>query len=219
MPSTVVHAGFALLLIVGLLGRYYSPRAIVLLLGVLILPEIDTVIGYAMAGAHRTLLHNFVVPSIICLGLVWDFHGDDSWLSKRFGTVGVRLVWVGLFIHIIAHLFLDWAHLDGINLFWPIRDQFFTLSGEMYLSTTEGFVQTFVDIHVDPGTGDTVVDPGGGGTRIETHVPNPVQPRAEPAPGPVDRRFPIAVQGWQLFLVVTGLFTVVAKHVQSTDDP
>ena len=29
-----------------------------------------------------------------------------------------------------------------------------------------------------------------------------------------DRRAPIAVQGWQLFLVLAGLFTVAAKHVQ-----
>lgn len=217
MPSPVVHAGLALLLIVGLLGRFYAPKPVMILLGVLLIPELDTLIGLVMAGAHRTLLHNLLLPFGIGLLLVWDTQRDRSWVRGRFGAIGVRIVWVGLVGHVVAGLLLDWAHLEGINLLWPLHDQFFRLDGEMYVSTTEGFVQTFIDIGTDPATGERVVDAGGGGTRFETHVANPVQPSPEPEPGPVDRRFPIAVQGWQLFLVLTGLFSIVAERFQAPD--
>lgn len=217
MPSTVVHTGLALLLIVGLLGRFYAPKPVVILLAVLVIPELDTVMGHVIVGAHRTLLHNLILPFVILLLLVWDTRRGPSWVRARFGSIGVRIVWVGLVVHVVAGLLLDWAHLEGINLLWPIHDQFFRLNGEMYVSTTEGFVQTFIDIGTDPDTGERVVDAGGGGTRLETHVANPVQPSPEPQPGPVDRRFPIAVQGWQLFLVVTGLFSIAAKRLQAPD--
>ena len=129
MPSSVVHAGFAALVAVGLLGSYYDRRALVFLIAVLLFPEADTVAG---------------------------------------------------------------------------------------------FVQTFVEVATDPETGATSVDAGQGGTTQNTHVPNPAQPSSgsEPggAAGPVDRRAPIAVRGWQLYLVLVGLFTLVARKLQSTPE-
>ena len=94
-------------------------------------------------------------------------------------------------------------------------DQFFNLEGELYLSASEGFVQTFVEIGTDPETGGGVIDAGQGGSRVETHVSNPAQPSPEPSSEPVDRRFPIAVHGWQLYVVLVGAFTLVAKRLQS----
>lgn len=216
MPSTVVHAGLALVLMTGLLGRFYDRRALGVLLVILLIPEIDTLIGTLMAGAHRTLLHNLVL--VACLGawVFWDTHRESSWLRDHVGDAGVRIAWVGLFIHLFAHILLDWAHLEGINLLWPAHDQFFRLEGKAYLSTADGFVQTFVEFAEDPDTGSRVIDAGGGGTRRETHVANPVQPEPEPEPGPVDRRLPIAVQGWQLYLIVTGIFTAAARTIQSS---
>lgn len=217
MPSSVVHAGFALLIGVGLLGTYYDRRAAVVLLAVLLVPEVDTLVGYVMDGAHRTLLHNAVLPAIASAFLYWDTHHREvSWVRHRLGDGGTRLAWVALFVHLFAHVSLDWTHLEGVNLLWPLRDQFFQLDGEAYYSTTEGFVQTFVEVLEDPDNGQQSVDVGGGGSRQETHVSNPAQPSAEPSPdGPIDRRFPIAVQGWQLYLVVAGLFAAVAKEFQS----
>lgn len=219
MPSTVVHAGLALLLAVGLLGRFYSRRALAIVLVVMVLPEADTVVGLVVDGAHRTLLHNLVFPGFAAAALAWDTLREQSWVRDRFGPAGVRVAWVALFVHTFAHLHLDWARLEGINLLWPVHDQFFKLDGRAYVSTAEGFVQTFVDIGQDPDTGRRVVDAGGGAPRGETHVANPVQPSPEPAPGPVERLFPIAVQGWQLFLVLTGLFAVAARTLQSPRRP
>ncbi len=214
MPSSVVHAGFAFLVGVGLLGAYYDRRALVVLVGVLLLPEADTLAGLVLDGAHRALLHTVLLPLLLAPLLYRDTTRADSWLRGRFGTYGVRLAWVGLFVHVFAHVALDWYHLAGVNLFYPLVDRFFQLGGEAYLSTADGFVQTFVEVGTDPETGTTTVDAGQGGTTENTHVANPAQPSDDPQPGPTDRRAPIAVQGWQLFLVVAGLVTVAAKHLQ-----
>ncbi len=215
MPSSVVHVAFAFLLAVGLLGRFYDRRALAVVLVVVLFPELDTALGWFMIGAHRTVLHNVVFPAVAAVALYWDSTRDGSWIRGRWGDRGVRIAWVGLFVHTFAHVTLDWAHLEGINFLWPLHDQFFNLDGELALSTTDGFVQTFVDISRDPETGSGVIDAGQGGTRAETHVANPAQPSADPDPGPVDRRFPIAVRGWQLYLVCLGAFTLLAKWFQN----
>ena len=123
------------------------------------------------------------------------------------------MAWVALFAHVFAHIALDWTHLDGINLLWPLVDQFVALDGELYISS-EGLVQTFVDISLDPAASQQVVDAGQGGTTQSVHVSTPVQPTKEPE-GPVDRRFPIAVGGWQLYLTLVGAFTLVARRLQT----
>lgn len=215
MPSSVVHVAFAFLVAVGLLGAYYDRRALLVVFAVVFLPEADTLAGYAMDGAHRTVLHNMVFTAIAAAVLYWDTTREESWLRGRFGDYGVRVAWVCLFAHTFAHMALDWSHLSGINFFWPLVDRFFNLDGQVYLSTAEGFVQTFVDIAEDPETGERTVDAGQGGTTRDTHIGSPAQPSPDPEPGPVDRRFPIAVQGWQLYIVVTGLFALVAKNFQT----
>jgi membrane-bound metal-dependent hydrolase YbcI (DUF457 family) len=215
MPSSVVHAALALAVAVGLLGRFYDRRALLVVLAIVLFPEVDTAIGWVMAGAHRTVLHTMMLSVVATPLLYWDTTRDDSVIRGRWGERGVRIAWVGLFVHTFAHVALDWSHLAGINVFWPFTDRFYTLEGEMYLSTTDGFVQTFVEVSRNPETGASVVDAGQGGTRAETHVANPAQPSADPEPGPVDRRFPIAVQGWQLYVVLTGAFALAAKRLQT----
>lgn len=217
MPSTVVHVGLGFVLAVGLLGRYYDRRTLAVVVGILLLPELDTATGLVLEGTHRALLHNFVLVAVAAGALYWDTNRPDSWLRGRVGTAGIRVLWVGLFVHVFAHLALDWSHLAGINLFYPISDRFFNLDGEMYLSTVDGFVQTFVDVSTDPETGQRTIEAGQGGTTRNTHVASPVDPSSGPEPATVDRQAPIAVQGWQLYLVVAGAFAVVAKHLQTAD--
>ncbi len=216
MPSTVVHAAVGFTIAAGLLGAYYDRRALVVILGVLLIPETDTAAGYLLDGAHRALLHNLILPAVVGLVLVWETHREPSWLRDRIGRRGIQLAWVALFVHIFAHLAFDWAHLDGINVLYPLVDRFFHLDGDVYLSTTDGFVQTFVEITGDPDSGQQAVDVGQGGTTATTHVASPVQPSSDPQPGPVDRRFPIAVQGWQLYLICLGAFTLAAKRLQTS---
>lgn len=216
MPSTVIHAAVGFTVAAGLLGAYYDRRALAVVLVALLVPETDTLAGWVMDGAHRALLHNLVFTALAGLVLFWETRREGSWLRGRFGPRGVRLAWVAVFVHAFAHMAFDWAHLDGINLLFPLHDRFFQLSGEAYLSTSEGFVQTFVELASDPETGQTTVDAGQGGTTNDTHVASPAQPSKEPQEE-VDRRFPIAVRGWQLYLVGLGAFTLVAKQLQSPD--
>lgn len=215
MPSSVIHAALAFLLAVGLLGRFYDRRALALVLVIIVAPELDTAFGWFMDGAHRTVLHNMVLAAVLAGVLYWETTRERSAIRRRWGARGVRLVWIGLFVHTFAHISFDWAHLSGINLLWPLQDRFFALDGELALSTTDGLIQTFVEIRPDPETGQGVVDAGQGGTRADTHVPNPAKPSDEPEPGPVDRRFPIAVDGWQLYFIITGAFALVAKRLQT----
>lgn len=219
MPSTVVHVAVGFVLAVGLLGRGYDRRALAVVFGIVLLPEADTAAGWVLDGAHRALLHNVVLVAVVAGVLYWDTRRDESWLLDRVGTDGIRILWVGLFVHVFAHLALDWSHLAGINLFYPLSDRFFHLDGEVYLSTVDGFVQTFVEVSTDPDTGQRTVEAGQGGTTRNTHVSSPVDPSEGPERGRVDRRAPIAVQGWQLYLVVTGAFVLVAKRLQSSYGP
>ncbi|WP_253736822.1 metal-dependent hydrolase [Halohasta salina] len=215
MPTSVVHAAFAVVLAVGLLGAYYDRRALAVVLAVIVAPELDSALGFVMPGAHRTVLHTMVLAAVLAGFVYWDSQRSESWLRGRWGEYGVRVAWVALFAHVFAHIALDWTHLDGINIVWPLVDQFVALDGELYLSS-EGLVQTFIDISVDPTTGQQVVDAGQSGTTQSVHVSTPVQPSKEPV-GPVDRRFPIAVGGWQLYFLCIGLFVLLARRRQSDE--
>lgn len=217
MPSSVVHVAVGLTLAVGLLGSRYDRRALLVVLAVLLLPEVDTLAGFALEGAHRALLHNAVLVVVAGGVLYWQTTREDAWLRRRFGARGVHVAWVALFVHAFAHVALDWTHLEGVDLFYPLYDRFFRLEGRAYLSATEGFVQTFLEVSTDPDTGQPAIDAGQGGTTDTTHVSSPAQPSEEPQPGPVDRRFPLAVQGWQLYLVAVGAFTLVAKWFQGSE--
>ncbi|RAW45168.1 metal-dependent hydrolase [Halorubrum sp. 48-1-W] len=218
MVSTVVHAGFALVLTAGLLRGDYDRRALAVVLAVVVLPEADSFLGLVMSGAHRTVGHNFVFPAVAALLLYYDTRiRERSALRDAFAERGVRIAWAVVFVHVFAHVSLDWAHLDGVNVLWPLHDAFFRLDGELLWSTTDGFVQTFVDIDLDPETGSRRVDAGSTGTTQSVHVNNPVEPD-DPvtlaASETIDRRFPIAGRGWRLYLVGLGLFTLAARRLQ-----
>ena len=216
MPTSIVHAAVALVLAVGLLGSHYDRRALAVVLAVIVAPELDALLGFVMPGAHRTVLHTMVLAAVLAGLVYWDGRRADSWLRDRWGEYGIRVAWVALFAHVFAHIALDWTHLDGINIVWPLVDQVVALDGELYISS-EGLVQTFVDISVDPTSGQQVVDAGQSGTTQSVHVSTPVQPSSDPDPGPVDRRFPIAVGGWQLYVLCTGLFVLLARRRQSDE--
>ena len=220
MPSTVVHVGFAILLAAGLLKGAFDRRALAIILVIVVLPETDTLVGPWMDGAHRALLHTLTIPIVAGVWLTWDTRlrePDRSWLRTRWGDWGVRVAWVALFVHLFAHVLLDWAHLEGINVFYPVYDRFFRLEGELLISSSEGLVQTFVEIHTDPETGDRTADAGAVGTTADTHVANPVELSDEPQPDdPI--LLPIAESGWQLYLALTGLFVLVARRFQDRRD-
>ncbi|GAA0511950.1 LexA-binding, inner membrane-associated putative hydrolase [Halorubrum aquaticum] len=219
MVSSIVHAGFALVLAAGLLKGSYDRRALAVVLAVVLLPEADSFLGPIMSGAHRTVGHNFVFPAAAAFLIYYDTRiREESAIRERVADRGVRIAWVALFVHLFAHVSLDWAHLDGVNVLWPLHDSFFRLEGELLWSSADGLVQTFVDIDLNPETGDRRVDAGSTGTTQSVHVNNPVEPDdPETLEGAetIDRRFPVAGRGWRLYLLGLGVFTVVARRLQS----
>jgi len=78
MPTLVVHAAVAVLLAVGLLGTHYDRRALAVVLGVVLFPELDVALGWVMAGAHRSVLHTMVLPAVAAVVLYWDTTRADS---------------------------------------------------------------------------------------------------------------------------------------------
>ncbi|ARS90001.1 metal-dependent hydrolase [Natrarchaeobaculum aegyptiacum] len=216
MPSTIVHAGFALLLAAGLLKGAFDRRALAVLLVIVVLPEADTLLGPWIDGAHRAVLHNLTIPIVAGVWLTWDTRlraRERSWIRRRWGAWGVRVAWVALFVHLFAHVLLDYAHLEGINAFYPLYDTFVRLEGKLYLSSADGIVQTFVEFQTDPTTGETTRDVGAVGTTADTHVANPVELSPEPEPDD-PLLVPIAESGWQLYLALSGLFVLVARRFQ-----
>ncbi len=214
MPSPTVQLGLGVLVAAALLGEYYDRRALGVVAVVMVVPELDTVAGWLLAGAHRALLHNLLLVAAAGGLLYFDTRvRERSWLRGRYGDRGVRLAGVALFVHVFAHVLLDYAHLEGVNLLYPLVDAFYHLDGELYLSTGEGVVQTFVEL-VEPEAGEQVVDAGRTGTTENVHVDSPVDPENQGSDGRPERRFPVAVYGWQLYLIAAGLFTVGAKRLQ-----
>ncbi|WP_280587793.1 metal-dependent hydrolase [Halorubrum sp. Boch-26] len=217
MVSTVVHAGFAVLLAVGLLDDRFDRRALAVLLVAVVAPDADSFLGPLMSGAHRTVGHTLVIPAVVALLLYYDTRvRETSLVRDRLSSRQIAVAWAALFAHVFAAVALDWVHFDGVNVLWPLRDQFLLLDGEVLLSTADGFVQTFVDLRVDPETGTRTVDAGATGTTETVHVNNPVEPRDpdEAIEEPVERIFPVASAGWRLYLVGTGLFVLAARRLQ-----
>ena len=215
MPSTLVHVGVALLLASALLGDHLDWRAIAIVIAVTVFPDIDTFIGlWLMEGGHRTVLHNIVFP-LLALGIVaWDVRWrEESWIRRRWGAYGVRVAWVSLLAGwLVAHVLLD-AFYNGVNLFWPLYDQFIDLSGELYYSTHDGFVQTFVGFEWTANGVQFEEEHVRGGTD-DTHYRTGVDLGPD-ASSDDERIFPIAESG-ELFLIALSGYLVTAVRLWET---
>lgn len=211
MPSTVVHVGIAALLGCALLSDHFDAKAILIVMVAAAFPDLDTFIGlWVMEGAHRTVLHNLVLPTLVLLIIWWDARWRSaSWIRQRWGAYGVRVSWVSILAGwVVAQVLVD-AFYNGANLFWPLYDQFIDLSGRLYLSNQQGIVQTFITVeigaegiqfgeeHVRGGIGDTHyytgIDPGRGTN------PN------------VERYFPIADSGELFVISMAGYLTTAFR--------
>lgn len=200
MPSTVVHVALAGLIGTGLLARRFDAKSIFIVMGVTALLDLDTIIDVWIPGAHRAYFHNLVIPTLLLLALWWDVRqGADSAVRGRWGEWGVRTAWVSLVAVIFAHVLLD-AFFNGVNLFWPLHDRFYDLSGEFLLSDQRGVVQTFLDA----GTAE--------GTVEETHYTTGVNPTPGETPEDVERIFPIAGSGERFVVAISG-FAVVGMRL------
>ncbi|MEY7848324.1 metal-dependent hydrolase [Natrarchaeobius sp. A-rgal3] len=208
MPSTVVHVAVAGLLGVALLGDRFDTKAILVVMGATALIDLDTVIGIYVPGAHRAALHNVwivVVPGVL---LLWDVKfREESYVLNRWGAYGYRVAWVTLVAVLFAHILLD-AFFNGVNLFWPVHDRFYDLSGKLIVTNQRGIVQTFVEF--DSSTGG-VAESTTRGTTEDMHYSTGFDPTRDEPPEDVERIFPIAGTGERFVLTVAGIGTVLFR--------
>ncbi|WP_254271067.1 hypothetical protein [Haloarcula marina] len=225
MPSLVVHYAFVGLLAATLLGAAFDRRSLLLSLVVVTIPDLDAFIALFSQYGHRTATTNLVIPAIVAGGLAVDLYvRDESYIRSRWGAYGVRVAWFCVLVYAVGHVLFD-AVAGGANLLWPIHDEFYVIRGKLELSTQRGIVQTFVEWETEAaasggsggGASPSLRSLGNTSTvQMDTGV-DPTPGQAEPEN--VDRIFPVARGGWQLFLLVFGTLATAARLVMGYDLP
>jgi hypothetical protein len=204
MTSTIVHIAFALLIAAALLGTAFDRRSVLLVAVVTALPDLDSFIALYTVAGHRTLLHNIWLGVIPAIALWADLNiRERSIVRQRWGPPGIRVAWVCIFCYLFAHVGLDLV--DGVaNLFWPVHDQFYRLTGTIELSSQRGIVQTFVD-----GEVFLLFEPEG--TTRELDITTGVDPAPTDDGSTPERVFPVIGAGWELVILVTGILVTGAR--------
>ncbi|WP_435154779.1 metal-dependent hydrolase [Haladaptatus sp. DFWS20] len=183
MPSTVVHVAVAGLLATSLLSDHFDGRAAVVVMAAAALPDLDTLVGLWVPGGHRAVLHTLLIPMGIGALLLAD-RANGNWIRRRWGESGVRIAWVSLISLLVAGIGLD-LFTNGVNAFYPLHDQFYSVSGKLQFSNEEGFVQTFIEPHAR-------------GSTENTHYRTGFDLARGPDPNQKERVFPIVRSGRQL---------------------
>lgn len=195
MPSTVVHVALGCLLAAALLTEYFDARAVAVVAAIVIFPDLDVFVGMVIPGTHRAAFHTLLVPLGLGVALSYDTRiRDQSWVRGRWGEWGTRVAWVALVAYVVAAIGPD-LFVNGVNLLYPIHDQFYDFSGRLYYSSQDGLVQTMVEWHKPEQTVQTTAN---------THYSTGVDPKRGSEPKQVERIFPIAWTGLRFLLVVSG---------------
>lgn len=189
MPSTLVHLALGALLAAGLLGEEFDGRALVVVLAVTAVPDLDTFIGIWLPGTHRALLHNLVVPLVLA-GLVYlDTRVRETpWLAS---PRAVRLAWTAVAAYALAGVGPDLV-TNGANVLYPLHDQFVSLSGRVWLTDQRGLVQTIWEAEQSTR-----------GTTQNVHYATGVDTARGPDPASRERIFPLVDSGFQLLVVLS----------------
>lgn len=202
MPSTVVHVGLAALIAAALLRDHFDTRSLVIVMATTAFLDIDTILGMWIEGGHRAILHNIWIPVVLTVLLAWDTRvRPQSILRARYGDWGVRTAWVSIVAITFAHILLD-AFYNGVNLFWPLHDQFYDLSGHLWITDQRGLVQTFVTIEFVDGL-PRISEETAIGSTSDVHYRTGVDPGPDADPD-TERIFPIAESGELFIIAVTG---------------
>lgn len=206
------HVALAGLVACALLSEAFDARALAVVVGATVFIDLDVFVGWVVIGAHRAAFHTLLLPVAVGAGIYYDTRvRERSALRERWGSYGVRVSWVAVAAVTLGGIVPD-ATFNGVNLLYPIHDQFYAFDGELFYSTDRGIVQTFVEVEesargstsetqfytgVDPEPNSTGADAGGGD---------------EPAP---ERIFPVVSNGDQLAVVLAGAVAMGTRLVES----
>jgi membrane-bound metal-dependent hydrolase YbcI (DUF457 family) len=220
VPSTVVHVAFGLLVAAAVLGPYFDRRALLAVAGALVLVDLDTVTSLLLESTHRALFHTALIPLFAATYLYAETRlAERSLLRERYGDRGVRVAWAAIAAVVVSGIGLDLTNPAGVNVLFPLHDQFYAFNGAANVSTDAGFRQSFVEIRTatpEPsggggGGGGTRVDVGGQGSTGDYHVGSGVNPDKGREPKDVRRVFPVVFRGWQLLLVVASVVGLTVR--------
>jgi hypothetical protein len=218
MPSTLVHLAFGGLLAAALLPRL-TGRSLAVVLVAVAVPDLDTFLGLAIEGGHRALLHTTLLPLVLGVLLAYDVRREASWLRDRFGNGGPRVAGVALVAMALAGIAPD-LFTNGVNVLYPLHDQFYRIRGELLLSNQRGIVQTFVDLSPpDPagnGGGDGATS-GAVGSTQEVHYRTGVDPQKGAEPAAVERTFYVLQSGRDLMVVLVSALVVGTRLREDSD--
>jgi hypothetical protein len=208
MPSTVVHLAIGGLVAVALLRDEFGWWSLGAVLAFAAFPDLDTFVGLVVPGAHRSLFHSIFLP-LILTGVLWlDWTRERPELPRRFGHSAFRVAAVGIVAMTLGGIGPDLV-TNGVNLLYPVQDNFVTVSGELLLSNQRGVVQTFVELS-KPDAGGAVV-----GSTESLHYSTGVDPNPGTEPENVERIFPVIGSGMQLLLVATSTLLIAGRFVQA----
>lgn len=203
MPSTLVHMALGGLVGAALLTSEFDARAIAVVVAVTAFPDLDAFAGLVLPGAHRSLFHSFLFPTLVVGLLLVDTLRADSFLRMRYGSRGVRVAWVSVAALVFGGILPDLV-TNGVNAFYPAVDAFYTVDGKLLLSDQRGIVQTFVE----------VAPPEQPTPRPSTktlHYSTPVDPTPGNDPENVERVAPVFQAGWELMVFLVGCVVVAFR--------
>ena len=203
MPSTLVHVAIGGLVGAALLTTDFEARAVAVVLAATAVPDLDAFAGIVIPGAHRSLLHGFLFPAVVGLLLWIDTVRSASVLRGRFGNRGVRIAWVSLAAMVFGGILPD-LFTNGVNVFYPVIDAFYTVDGRLLLSDQRGLVQTFVELQPPEQSGQSTPQP----STKTVHYSTPVDPSPGKEPKDVERVAPVIQAGWELMLVLVSTAVV-----------
>lgn len=207
MPSTLVHVAVGGLVGTALLGAAFDRRALALVLVAAAIPDIDTFAGLVLPGAHRSLLHTLLVPTLLVGVLAVDLRRPRSRIRRWLGADGGRVAWAALAALVFGGIFPD-LFTNGVNAFYPLHDAFYTIDGKLLLSNQRGVVQTLVDLS----------PPEPAPTTETLHYSTGVDPSPGSEPANVEWVFPVFRNGIEFMLVVVSAVVVGARLVETSGE-
>ena len=209
MPSTLVAAAFAGLLAAALLDEQFDARAVAVVVGAGVAPDLDAFAALGVEGLHNALLHNVFVPGLAAAFLVWDTrYRETSWFLDRYGTRGVRIAWVALAAYLVPGILLDLLNVESAAPLWPLHDQFYSVIGKFEVNNKQGIVFTFVQPSLDGGP----LFPGAerGTVAGEYVVPSFLNPAEGPDQG-LERVFFAVSSGWQVLVILASVTVLTVR--------
>lgn len=196
MPSTLFHIAVGILIGFALLGDRVDRNVVAVIAFAAALPDLDSFLSLWYPGAHRAYLHNvfvFLVPAAV-LFMVSVSRARS--VIKEHWEDGIRVLWVAVLVIAVAGVGLD-LFGSGVNLFYPVNDQFYHFSGNVMYSNQDGFQQTLFDME-SARIGDSK----------NLYYVTGLDPAPGPDPAGSERVFMFFGNGIQLLLSVTALIAV-----------